>query len=59
LDGQDEKDKSAMLSWYWHKLMQLVGYREFWYFPSQKGVDLENFWRWGHRPDLPKGVYRA
>ena len=48
-----------MIRWYWDKFMQWLGYRKVWYFPTDRGVPLGDFWVWQYRPDLPKGTYRG
>ena len=48
-----------MIRWYWEKVLQAIGYRKFWYFPSNHGVRLSDFWQWEYRPDLPKGEYKV
>jgi len=47
-----------MIRWYWEKLMQVIGYRKVWYFPTQHMSGLSDFWLWEYRPDIPKGVYK-
>lgn len=48
-----------MIRWYFEKLMQRVGYRKVWYFPSRYNMPMADFYLWEYRPDLAPGTYHV
>ena len=49
----------SFLDYHYHRLMQHLGFREVWYFPSHHYMMMGDFWDWEYRPDLPPGVYNG
>ena len=47
-----------MIQYHWHKMLQRLGYRKVWYYPSRT-LPLTDFYRWHYRPDLPPAEYKA
>jgi hypothetical protein len=47
-----------MIKYYFSKFMMWLGYRKVWYFPSNKGIPMANFYSWEYHPKLEKRIYR-
>ena len=46
-----------MLRYFFEKLMFLIGYRKVWYYPSDKGLSIADFYKWQYCPKCKKKVY--
>lgn len=48
---------SSYVDYKFCKFMQKLGFRKVWYFPSNHGLLMSNFWTWEYRPNIKPGVY--
>ena len=39
-----------MINYYWRKFMRWLGYRRVFYRPSDKGLNMGDFWLWEYAP---------
>lgn len=39
------------MNYYFSKLLYFLGYRKVWYYPSDKGLGIGDFYKWEYKPN--------
>lgn len=46
-----------MIYWAWWHFMNFIGFRRVQYLPSEKGLNMSNFYSWEYAPSLERRDY--